>query len=191
MTKEPLPYAELVKGSLLIASPDISSGLYFRGVVLLCEHGAAGSFGLLINKPLQAEIPEEILNLKEMVNPKVELRAGGPLQQSQMMLLHSQPAQEEQTLKICEGVYLGGDMHFLQEAMSDSSGPTVRLCFGFCGWGPGQLEQEFLSGLWLLQPASATAVFETPSQELWRTTLRQMGGKYATLSMIPDDLSLN
>lgn len=188
---QPLPYAQLAKGSLLLASPDIDTGLYFRGVILLCEHGPTGSFGLLLNKPLEVDIPEDVLNLKDIANPHVQIRAGGPLQPNQMMLLHSQAVEEAHTLKVCEGVYLGGDLQFLQEAMADTLGPSVRLCFGFCGWGPGQLEREFLSGLWFLQPGSAAAVFETPPEQLWRSTLRQMGGKYATLSMIPDDLSLN
>ncbi|MGH2639199.1 MAG: YqgE/AlgH family protein, partial [Rhabdochlamydiaceae bacterium] len=85
--KEPLPYAQLTKGSLLLASPDIDTGLYFRGVILLCEHGPTGSFGLLVNKPLEIEIPEDIINLKEIPNPHVQVRAGGPLQPNQMMLL--------------------------------------------------------------------------------------------------------
>lgn len=189
--KQPLPYTQLAKGSLLLASPDIDTGLYFRGVILICEHGPTGSFGLLINKPLEVEIPEDIINLKEAPNTHVQVRAGGPLQPNQMMLLHSKDIEGDKALKICDGVYLGGDLQFLQEALSDTSGPSLRLCFGFCGWGPGQLEKEFLTGLWLLQPATSQAVFEIPSDQLWRSTLRQMGGKYATLSMIPDDLSLN
>ena len=193
--KEPMPYAQLSRGSLLLASPDIDAGMYFRGVILLCEHGPAGSFGLLINKPLQVEIPEEVINLKEIANPRVQIRAGGPMQQNQLLLLHSQSPEvqqaEEKALKVCEGVYLGGDLQFLQEAIADTNGPNVRLCFGFCGWGPGQLEREFLTGLWFLYPGSSDAVFDAKPEELWRSTLRQMGGKYATLSMIPDDLSLN
>ncbi len=189
--KEPLPYSQLSRGSLLLASPDIDTGLYFRGVILLCEHGPSGSFGLLINKPLEVDIPEDIINLKDIPNPRVQVRAGGPLQPNQMMLLHTQQASTNQTLKICEGVFLGGDLHFLQDALSDSNGPAIRLCFGFCGWGPGQLEREFLTGLWFLQPATPQAIFDTPPEDLWRSTLRLMGGKYATLSMIPNDLSLN
>jgi len=190
VTKE-LPYAQIGRGSLLIASPDIDAGIYFRGVILLCEHGPAGSFGLLINKPLNVEIPEEVLNLKDIANPNVQMRAGGPLQQTQMMLLHSQGLEGGGALKVCEGVYLGGDVQFLQEAIADAQGPKIRLCFGFCGWGPGQLEKEFLSGLWFLCPGTSGAIFDSPPEVLWRSTLRQMGGKYATLSMIPDDLSLN
>lgn len=185
------PYAHLSKGSLLIASPDIDESIYFRGVLVICEHSPNGSFALLINKPLEIELPEDIINLKEIANPRVQMRAGGPIQPNQMMLLHSSDAIPDQTLKICEGVYLGGDLQFLQEAVSDSNGPHVSLCFGYAGWTSGMLEQEFLRGNWFLHPASSKLVFETPPEKMWQTILREMGGKYATLSMIPEDLSLN
>lgn len=188
---EKVPYAQLNKGTFIIASPDIDNGIYFRGVVLICEHGPTGSFGILINKPLDIEIPEEVINVKEIANPQVKIRAGGPLQPTQMMLLHSSDKHPDNTLMLCNGVYLGGDLQFLQEAIADPHGAAVRLCFGYCGWGPGQLEKEFLSGLWFPCPGSAHHIFETPPEKMWQTVLREMGGKYATLSMIPNDLSLN
>ena len=188
---EQAPYSHLSKGSLLIASPDIDSGIYFRSVVVLCEHSAAGSFGLIINKHLDMELPEEIFNSKEAQNPQIEIRMGGPIQPNQMMLLHSSDAIPDQTLKLCDGVYLGGDLQFLQETILNPKGPAVRLCFGYAGWGTTQLEKEFLSGNWFLHPGSSKYIFETPTEKIWQTLLRDMGGKYATLSMIPDDLSLN
>lgn len=187
---DPVPYSTLSKGTLLIASPDME-GLYFRSVVLICEHSASGSFGLVINKMLDVDLPEEIVNIKDLANPNVEVRAGGPIQPNQMMLLHSSETLDEQTLKVCEGVYLGGDIQFLQEAVSNASGPSIRLCFGYTGWGPGHLEREFFSGGWFLHPGSAKYIFDTPPEKIWQTVLRDMGGKYATLSMIPEDLSLN
>jgi putative transcriptional regulator len=105
--------------------------------------------------------------------------------------LHSSDQIPDQTLQLCDGVFLGGDLQFLQEAVMESSGPAVRLCFGYCGWGAGQLEREFLSGNWFPHPGSAKHVFETIPEKIWQTILREMGGKYATLSMIPEDLSLN
>lgn len=186
-----VPYSNLTKGTFLIASPEIDSGIYFRSVILICEHGNTGSFGIMINKTLDVEIPEEVINFKEITNPNVQIRAGGALQPNQMMLLHSSDQIPNQTLKICDGVFLGGDLQFLQESIMDSNGPNVRLCFGYSGWGAGQLEKEFLSGLWFLQPGSAKHVFETFPDKMWQTILREMGGRYATLSMIPEDLSLN
>src|SRR3990167_1327186 len=106
---EMVPYSQLTKGSLLIASPDIEGGIYFRSVILICEHSPGGSFGLIINKIFDMELPQEILNLKEIVNPHVQIRAGGTIQPNQMMLLHSSDKIPDQILKICDGVFLGGD----------------------------------------------------------------------------------
>jgi len=185
------PYSQIQKGTFLIATPDIESGFFFRGVILICEHNANGSFGLLINKNLDLELPEDIININELVNPRIGIRAGGPVQTNQMMLLHTCPQIQTQTLKICDGVFLGGDIQFLQESIMDRNGPDIFLCFGYAGWGTGQLEREFLDGHWYLHQANEELIFHTPPEKLWQTLLRDMGGKYATLSMIPEDLSLN
>lgn len=185
------PYSQLQKGTFLIATPDIDTGFFFRGVILVCEHNPSGSFGLLINKALELELPDELINVNQLANPHIGIRAGGPVQTNQMMLLHSSSLIEQQTLTICKGVYLGGDLQFLQEAISNEKGPSIHLCFGYAGWGTGQLEREFLDGHWFLYPARAEHIFEIPPEKLWQSLLREMGGKYATLSMIPEDLSLN
>ncbi len=188
---ETLPPTQIQKGTLLIASPEIESGMFFRGVILVCEHNASGSFGLLINKPIDLELPEEVINFSTAQNPHVSVRAGGPVQTNQMMLLHTRNEPTQQTLKICDDVFLGGDLQFLQEMIADENGPHIHLCFGYAGWGAGQLEREFLDGSWFVHPATKHYLFDVPTEKLWRKVLRDMGGKYATLSMIPDDLSLN
>ena len=186
-----IPYSQIQKGTFLISTPEIESGLFFRSVILLCEHNTNGSFGLVVNKSLELELPEEIINLDNLANPRVSVRAGGPIQTNQMMLLHSSEEIKQQTLQVCDEVFLGGDLQFLQEAITDENGPNVHLCFGYAGWGAGQLEREFLDGQWFLHPASARHIFFTTPQKLWQTLLREMGGKYTTLSMIPENLSLN
>lgn len=188
---ENVPYSKIQKGTFMIATPDIEAGIFFRGVVLVCEHNPNGSFGIVINKSLDLELPDEILNLSNLTNPNVSIRAGGPVQTNQMMLVHTSDKIPNQTLEVCEGVYLGGDLQFLQDAVSDQNGPSVLLCFGYSGWGAGQLEREFLDGGWYLHPATLRHIFEVPPEKLWQTLLREMGGKYATLSMIPEDLTWN
>jgi len=188
---ENVPYSQIQKGTLMIATPDIELGIFFRSVILVCEHNPNGSFGLVINKSLDLELPEDILNLENLANPKVGIRAGGPVQTNQMMLLHTSPAIPNQTLEICSGVYLGGDLHFLQDIITNPEGPSVHLCFGYAGWGTGQLEREFLDGGWFLHPASSNHIFEIHPDRLWQSLLREKGGKYATLSMIPEDLTWN
>lgn len=188
---ENIPYSQIEKGTFMIATPDIEAGIFFRSVVLVCEHNPNGSFGLVINKSLDLELPEEIIKTENLANPSVGVRAGGPVQTNQMMLLHTSPEIPQQTLKVTDGVYLGGDLQFLQGTITDPEGPSVLLCFGYAGWGAGQLEREFLDGGWFLYPASQDLIFNVPSERLWQTILREMGGKYATLSMIPEDLTWN
>ena len=185
-------YSDLSKGSLLIASPEIDKGLYTRAVLLLCEHTSAGSFGLIINKEVEVEISEDLLGISpEILEDNVNLRLGGPMQPNQMMLLHSSNSIPDQTLTVTDGLYLGGDLDFLQHSMQETKGTDIVLCLGYSGWLTGQLEQEFLEGDWYVHPARKEHIFEVPSEDLWRTVLREMGGKYATLSMIPEDLELN
>ncbi|CDZ80537.1 hypothetical protein BN1013_01051 [Candidatus Rubidus massiliensis] len=188
---ESAPYSQIQKGTFLIATPDVDMGIFFRGVVLICEHNPNGSFGLVINKSLDLDLPEEIINIHQLANPRISIKAGGPVQTNQMMLLHSSPNIANQTLQVCDGVYLGGDLQFLQEAISDENGPYVHLCFGYAGWGAGQLEREFLDGHWFIHPGSQEHTFFTPSDKIWQTILREMGGRYSALSMIPEDLTVN
>ncbi len=188
---EHMPYSHIQKGTFLISTPELETGLFFRSVVLVCEHNENGSFGLVVNKSLELELPEEIININNLSNHRIGIRAGGPVQTNQMMLLHSSDQIPHQTLKICDNVYLGGDLQFLQEAITDENGPDILLCFGYAGWGAGQLEQEFLDGSWFLHPCAYKTLFYTPADKIWQSLLRDMGGKYASLSMIPEDLSLN
>lgn len=186
-----LPYSHIERGTFMIATPDIEGGIFFRAVILICEHNLNGSFGLVINKSLDLDLPDEIVASEQLANPHIGIRAGGPVQTNQMMLLHTCMDAPQQTLEICPGVFLGGDLLFLQEIASDPEGADVYLCFGYAGWGPGQLEREFLDGHWFAHPASEKNIFHTPADKLWQILLREMGGKYAALSMIPEDLSLN
>ena len=188
---ENIPYSHIEKGTFLIATPEIESGLFFRSVVLVCEHNPNGSFGIIVNKNLDIELPSDIIDTSELANPNVSIRAGGPVQTNQMMLLHTSDRIPQQTMPICDQVYLGGDLQFLQESITDTDGPEIFLCFGYAGWGAGLLEREYLDGHWLILPATKEHLFNTAPEKLWQNLLLEMGGKYATLSMIPEDLTLN
>lgn len=45
-----------VRGSLLVAHPCLAGNIFARSVVLLCRHDAAGSYGLILNKPLGSSL---------------------------------------------------------------------------------------------------------------------------------------
>ena len=124
---ESLPYSHIEKGTLLISTPEIDNGLFFRSVILVCEHTPEGSFGLVINKSLDLEIPHDIINVQELANPRIGIRASGPVQTNQMMLLHTSGQIPDQTLEVCQGFFLGGNIEFLQQCIVNPDGPNILL----------------------------------------------------------------
>jgi len=187
-----VPYSELKKGTFLVASTDITSGIFFRSVVLLCDHSPVGSFGLIINKPLEMDTESDLLELGDLVDTDIQMRAGGPNQPNQIMLLQSAGNGGESCLEVSSGIFLNGDVDSLQIDAEEGTSPSSSLLFfGYGGWNAGALEREFLNGAWFLHPASSHHLFEIPPASLWQTLLREMGGKYETLSMMPENLDLN
>jgi putative transcriptional regulator len=182
----------LSSGMLLVSSPDIADVIYKRSVILLCEHSiAAGSFGLMINKSITVELPEESLSLPDLTHPKIATLCGGKMQPGQMMIIHTSPTRAQQTMKIVEDVYLGGDIQFLQDSLEDEQCSKIYLCFGYIGWLATELERELMQGKWFAYPGTKELIFDTPREILWQTVLQKMGGKYSTIASIPEDLSLN
>ncbi|WP_194843953.1 YqgE/AlgH family protein [Candidatus Clavichlamydia salmonicola] len=185
------PYSALERGTLLVASPDQTKGIFSRSVILICDHGVSGSFGLIINKHLDLEVPEEIFSQEKVINQHVGFRSGGPLQTTQMMILHSGESAAADAMQICPQVHLGGDLAFLSRMMMNPEGPHILLCFGYVGWQEGKLEQEFLDGIWYPYQSSSDYVFYRDPSKLWGDILKNMGGRYASLATVPSDISLN
>lgn len=182
---------EIEKGSLLIATPTVTDELYKQSVVLICEYTSYGSFGLILNKPYEMETKHQATEMDEILHLKDSLRIGGSMQQNQLMLLHASNKHRDQTLKVADGVYLGGDFPFLQELIKEEPDLSLLICFGYTGWTAGELEKQFADGLWYIYPASKSLIFDIPPDKLWKETLNSMGGTYKNISMIPSDLTLN
>ncbi|MCF7806859.1 MAG: YqgE/AlgH family protein [Simkaniaceae bacterium] len=184
-------FNHLQKGLFLIASPEIDHPFYRRSVLLLCDHTPAGSFGLAVNKPFEVDTLDPLLIESELPSlENITTRSGGLMQPMQMMLLHTSKDIPDQTLQVSEDIYLGGDLEFLEKTIAEQS-QQLLLCFGYSGWNPGQLEREFMEGSWYTYPATKEYLFQVPLENLWRTLLQDMGGKFKSLSMIPEDLSQN
>ncbi len=181
----------LEKGSLLIASPNITDPLYKQSVILICEYTSYGSFGLILNKPYIPEIEESVQEMDEILSLKDSLRIGGAMQQNQLMLLHGSEKHRDQTMQITEGVYLGGDFPFLQELIKFDPECKMLICFGYTGWTTGELEKQFMEGYWYLSTSSKDLIFNSIPEKLWKETLHNMGGSFKKISLIPEDFSLN
>jgi len=175
-------------GTLLIAPPTVLDPNFFRTVVLLCEHSASGSFGLILNRPIDVEI--DILG-GDLAGYEGELCYGGPVQPDTLHFLHNLDLPDAEP--VVEGVFWGGDFESLRAIHRQESltRDTLKLFLGYSGWGAGQLHDEIQAGGWIIADGDGAAVFKDSPRELWRKRLRGLGGEFAVLANFPIDPRLN
>ena len=72
-------------GVLLIAPPMMQDPNFRRTVILLCEHGMEGSFGLILNRSISMHLADVVEDMGDYEGP---LSVGGPVQPNTLHVLH-------------------------------------------------------------------------------------------------------
>src|SRR4051812_47220765 len=76
-----------LRGQLLIASPALDDPNFRRTVVLITEHTKEGAMGLVLNRPMEAEVAEAAPELAGLVDDDARIFGGGPVQPSAIVVL--------------------------------------------------------------------------------------------------------
>ena len=172
-----------VAPGLLVAMPHLSDPNFRRAVVLMVQHTAETSFGLIVNHPTDTPITEVMTPLGvKWHKPGDIVWMGGPVMPGSGWLLH-EPADyavDDATLNLIPGLSLSNSQVQLRTLAEQPPG-HLRFLMGYAGWGGGQLESELARGDWLLAEASAELIFTTPAEEMWEAALRQLGVDPASL----------
>jgi putative transcriptional regulator len=160
----------------LIAMPQMGDPNFSRSVILMIEHGAAGSMGLVVNRAAPLTLRDLAKGQSLRVARQFENAAvfvGGPVEPQRGFILHDSDQVPERH-EVLPGLYLS--------VTTDALGPLLaggehhlRFCLGYAGWGPNQLEEEIAGGAWLYTEAVSAAVLEGDPDDLWDATLRGMG----------------
>jgi len=177
-------------GKLLIAEPFLKDPNFMRTVILLCEHQEQGSFGFVLNRSYDSTLDELVPELSDLTLPVLY---GGPVQTDTLHFLHQYPNEIPGSFKVTEDVYWGGDFNLAVDQIRKGILDTGRIRFfiGYSGWTGGQLEEELKENSWLLTPALSKLVFHQKMEEIWKDSLRNMGGDYEIMINFPVDPSLN
>ena len=177
-------------GTLLIAEPFLKDPNFMRTVVFLCDHQAEGSFGFVINKPFTHTL-DELMNDTEVL--KVPVYYGGPVQMDTIHFLHQYPALIPGSYEVMDGIYWGGDFETVISLLKEGSIDLnkIRFFIGYSGWGEGQLNDELKEKSWLTAEATRKLVFHKKIDEIWKDSLRHLGGDYEMLANYPTDPQLN
>ncbi len=181
---------EPAPGILLIADPFLKDPNFLRTVVFLCEHKEEGSFGFVLNRKYENTLDELI---PELEGYKMPVYYGGPVQIDTIHFLHQYPDEIPGGHEVLKGVYWGGDfeavINLIKKDEVDSN--KIRFYIGYSGWGTGQLVEELNEKTWLTVKANRKLVFHRNYEEIWKDSLKYLGGDYEMMVNFPIDPQLN
>ena len=91
---------------------------------------------------------------------------GGPMMQEEFSIVHSF-GEVEGSMKLCNGVYIGGYEELVDEVKSRRCDPSKCLFVkGHASWGPGQLSDEIAQGVWYAASASSDLILRLAGGKL-------------------------
>lgn len=183
---------ERLTGRLLVATPRIEEGVFHRSVILVLDHSSGGAQGVVLNRPLEAEVDAVLPGWQELATIPPRVFHGGPVQTDSALGLVAVPGDGEAPMAIRR---LFGSIGVLD---LDAPPPLVasevtglRIFAGYAGWTGGQLEGEISTGSWFVVDAEARDAFTADPADLWVQVLRRQHDELAFVSTFPADPSLN
>ncbi len=177
-------------GTLLIADPFLKDPNFKRSVIFLCEHHKEGSFGFLLNRRYEHPLKDLVVDAEGLDLP---VYFGGPVQTDTIHFLHEYPEIIDGGFEVMDGIYWGGDFeHAIAGIRAGQIDPEkIRFYIGYSGWSGGQLDNEMKEKSWLSVKANRKLLFHRNSEEVWKDSIRQLGGNYLMLINFPNDPQLN
>jgi putative transcriptional regulator len=181
---------EPAPGILLIADPFLKDPNFLRTVILLCEHKEEGSFGFVLNKQIENTLDQLIPDLEGY---KFPVYYGGPVQMDTLHFIHQYPDIIPGSFEISKGVYWGGDFEMVVEMIKKEEIKPARIRFyvGYSGWSSGQLESELKEKSWLTVKGERKLIFHKKIDEIWKESLKHLGGDFEMMINFPIDPQLN
>ena len=174
----------------MIAEPFLKDPNFLRTVVFLCEHEAEGTVGFVLNKLYEKKLGDL---MSDFDDTSIPVYVGGPVQMDSIHFLHEYPDLISGGQEVMPGVYWGGNFETLSILIKTNSIDLnkVRFFIGYSGWSAGQLENELQYKSWLTVSATRKIVFHPKSGEIWKESLRLLGGEYEMMINFPIDPQLN
>jgi putative transcriptional regulator len=181
---------ESLRGQIIIATPTLMDPNFARSVVLIAEHTDEGAMGLVLNRPATTLVDEAVPDLAWLAGEDDNVWVGGPVAETAVMVLAEWDDVE------LAGALVDGDLGFVgtdadQPEQLDGAIRRARVFAGHAGWGPGQLEEELAEETWIVEAPRRDEIFCADADGLWAAVLRRKGSRYALLSTMPPDPTLN
>lgn len=165
---------KLAEGRILISVPFYNDPAFNRSVVLLVEHNAKGSVGLVLNQQSSTPVRKVVKDI--FIDDPIY--CGGPVMHSKAFAIHNF-ANGRNTTPIVKNVYLGYDEIFLSIVEHKAiENLKYKFFVGYSGWSAGQLEEEMESKMWVVGQSNEKLLLDTPADQVWQQAVMDLGEEY-------------
>jgi putative transcriptional regulator len=179
-------------GRLLVAAPQIEEGTFRRSVVMLLHHDEDGAQGVILNRPIDADIDAVLPGWKSVATQPQTMFQGGPVGLDSAIGLVTVPGDTQEPLGI---KHLFGGLGLVDlDAPPNLVAPEVagmRIFAGYAGWSGGQLELEIRRGDWYVVTSEPRDAFSPTPERLWSAVLARQTDNLKLVAGFPDDPNLN
>lgn len=156
----------MLPGNLLVAAPHYDHNSMVRSVILILEHTAEGTTGVVLNSRANEAMKSWC---REIATQADKQAVFAQLQDVASSATQSAENGTSLPLTVCmqrpaESV----------EQMVDELGRGVRIFVGRVTWQAGELERQTLDGDWMITPALPELVFGD-HENLWQACVRRVG----------------
>jgi putative transcriptional regulator len=134
----------------------------------------------MINRRTTIPLSRALRNLKGAAQRSDSVYIGGPVETGTAMALFRSNTKPDSGARVLEKIYLIPSQPALESALAGGkSADDLRVYVGYCGWGPGQLDNETHLGAWYILEGNAALVFDPNPDAMWSRLLSRSESRVA------------
>ncbi len=179
-----------LKGNIICALPQLKDVFFSKSLIYITHHNKDGAVGIVLNYKIMSIRGSELFRKLKMYDAKHNLDIdfsfyiGGPLNQNNGFILHSNDYKSENTLKVTKNVKLTCSTEILSDIAKNKGPEKYFISLGYSGWGPGQLEDEIKQNSWININEKLDLLFNLESEKRWYSAIESTGIDFTKFSNI-------
>ena len=177
-----------LKGNIICALPQLNDIFFSKSIIYLTHHNDDGAVGIVLNYKVMTIKGYELfkkLNIKNVSNnleTEFLFHLGGPLNQNNGFILHSDDYNSKNTVKVSKNVKLTCSTKIISDIAINKGPKKFFISLGYSGWGPGQLEDEIKQNSWINISEELELLFDMESDKKWNNALKKTGIDFSKFS---------
>jgi len=167
-------------GRVLVATSQLDGSVFEKSLIFVCVHDEEGAVGVIFNKVDSLISSEEIFDQFKIkkrfkISKNYPIYCGGPVDEDKMVILSANKEQERNFSNYAQLTFYTDAESYLQDVVGGQGKSKFILFKGFCGWAPGQLEQEVQENSWIVVDADFKTIFSKSHKGSWEKYVKKLG----------------